>query len=482
MQNLEFGKKVVLIDPVSPEVNRGSFCYLSYLLYGALSKRFIDVRLLEEFTVSDMDDIDFDEFDQIYIALWSYPQIETCLIMQHFLKGRARFYGYFPLINSLGLPKAQIDEQMILDGMKSYPDHYEDFNYLLLSDCDKHIKDDAKRSNNGVDKMHPLFTSYGCPMGCKFCSATVNHNYKRTVVPIMAVKRMIQKCAQKGIFGIHFTDEDFFFDPKRAIDILKWLTITGRRFHREFEIIALGHLHNVNRFINFVHQYDLKLQTQILKPLRLIEIGLESGDADLAQQMGKRNADSRISPHYVHSRCPVPILWLTMTFYPGETIRSIYNTGRFMETHGLPIKNMSPRIVTNGTVGGLGQFFQYYDGVGLSLEDLRKNGIILSNRPMRLIPSYIPHSFLTSLFSLNKELFERKKEDVEFWADVYGLTRPKILKDLMDGRTSTGAEFVLEVSDPGSLDIQQHVNYTANVNNAIYLAVLARLGIAIPRG
>ena len=80
------GQKYIVIDPTSTEFNRGSFCYLPYILYCSLRQKELDVELWEDFTAASIDDVVCD--DAIYyVSLWSYPQIDLCQVLDRQITG-----------------------------------------------------------------------------------------------------------------------------------------------------------------------------------------------------------------------------------------------------------------------------------------------------------------------------------------------------------------------------------------------------------
>lgn len=468
---------IAMIDLASPEVNRGSFCYLSYLLYSAFTSpnlpQIKSVKLWEEFRVGDLDEIMYElkEADTILVGLWSYPQIDAALLLNRFLKGRCHFYGYYPLIEKLGLNVMQYTEEHLLEGLRTYPTKVcsNVFQYDLLSDCDKHIKDGAKRTASGIsDKMVPMFTSYGCPLGCTFCSATVNCNKKRTVLDVCDVINNLLRFSQAGRYAVHFTDEDFFFNPDRATEIL----LAAHRISSKFEFIALGGMNTVNQFCDFVSEKLLpEDQDKVWQVLRLIEIGLETVDPGLAKAMGKGGRSGPLRATLVQKKCRCPVLWLTVTFFPGETINTLNATGQFLREHGLAPNRMEERIVTNGTEGGLGQFFQYYEGAGLSMREFENSGVVLSQRPMRLIPSFIPNSFLTSRFTVNWQNVNWRYDELHYWFGVYGIDAPPSrVRDMLNETDNIDrSEQVKDVIDCSTL-----LSYT---NDCVAIAIMARLSI-----
>lgn len=463
---MELTTPTVIIDPTSPEPNRGSFCYLPYLLSNAIPS-----TLFEDFTLPQLDVFTEDFYKEFYngekevlIALWSYPQKEFCLYLHRHFKGKAKFFGYYPLIEELGLPVFRYTRDMILRGMETYPMFYKRYKHLLLSDCDEHIKSE----DGSKVTMYPLFTSYGCPRGCKFCSATVNNQKDRYVLPLDTVKKMLEECHNQNVHCIHFTDEDFFFHTERAYAILKY----AMKLSNDWQFIALAHLTKLKDFIDYMNKKASKSEwLNIWRMLKLVEVGLETAAPTLAREMGKRNEKMADMPSVVHSMCPVPILWLTMTFFPGETITTLNETGAFLKEHGIPYEKMSPRLVTNGTWGGLGQFFQFYHGCGMKQIDLLRNGTLLSDSPVRLLPSYIPDSFLDSEFVVDKKVANdpEVRKVYEFYKDVYALNVDESYMKRAEALNGLSMRVLTMCEGTNSL--------TQYMDICIDLAVKARLGI-----
>ncbi len=366
----------LIIDPASTEFNRGSFCYLPYILYNALKEGGWNVKIVEDFTVANLDNLP--KAKNIYVALWSYPQIEACQVIHKLQTQSVKFFGYRPLINKLGLPFKNIENDTILEGLKAYPKYYKDFKYLLLSDCDMHL-------NKYEGVVYPMFTSYGCPKSCSFCPASVNCYQHRLELDVKDVLGMLWDCRKNGIFNIHFTDEDFFWNTDRAHAILSESVGKGMNF------IMLGSVEKVQKFVDTHGEYLL-----IEAGVKLIEVGFETGDPALSKKMNKTVKSQYAYEALAKSLKEVKVLWLTLTFFPGETIATLNKTGDFLRSFGLDSKELYGRIRTNGTEGGLGQFFQLYDGVK-DFDRIAKEGEILTERPMRLIPSYIPTSFKESV-------------------------------------------------------------------------------------
>lgn len=393
---------IVIIDPATTEHNKGSFVYLVYLFYLGLKSFGSKVKLIENFTIAEMDNLP--KAKEYFVACSTYPQIDACFVLNRFMDN-VKFFGYTPMIKHYNLPCYVVPQDYIRTGMYNYPEYYKELKYLLLSDCDMHLK---KYTGDVV----PLFTSYGCPRGCAFCPSTVNCNKERLSLDISKVKGMLTRCNLQGYTNIHFTDEDFFYDIDRTYLILKHI----EKLSSNFQLIALGDVTNVLRFIN-------KYGNSILldSGMKLIEVGLETADEVLGKAMGKAPVDRC---RELADKSEVDIFWLALTFFPGETLITLSKTGEFLRKHGYNLGELYGRIATNSTEGGLGQFFQPYHGTK-NYDRLNKEGIFISDRPIRLIPSYLPDSFL-----LQPVVQKAERSDIKEWFDLYKLKPPGIIEGL----------------------------------------------------
>lgn len=445
-----------IIDPSSTEFNRGSFCYAPYLCYNGFNERSYNTNLMEAFRPEDLDTVPDAEIQ--VIALWSYPQIESAILLAQMLpfmfnKNNVYFVGYTPLIQELGLRHIITwkgydplsDHEFLKDAMFTYPTYYKDFHRLLLSDCDMHLKHLEKD-----EKVYPLFTSYGCPNGCAFCPSTKNCGRERIELNLDEVKILLEDCKDKGIKSIHFTDEDFFFNIDRAHEILRYISDWG------MHLIALG---SAEAVLNYYNKYG----TECIKDagLEVIEIGFESGSEDLSKSMGsgKSLSDCHKLAELQHL-FPFNIFWLVQTFFPGETIKTLNDTGAFMIRYGFNQTEVVGRLRTNGTKGGLGQFFQPYHGTSIYLT-LEKKGVALTARPVRLIPSYLPNSFLDSVITEIMPVIP--KEALEY-LQLYNVPSSLLRLDTF-ATGHTLREY-----------ITGHKDYT-RIQVAICFAIFARFGI-----
>jgi len=452
--------KINIIDLTSTEFNRGSFCYAPYLCYNGLTADNHEVTLIEAFRSEDLDDIP--EADAHIVTLWSYPQIEAATMLAQFLpfqwgKDNVYFIGYRPLIQHLGLRYVDkllgfdpmSDSDFLKAAMLTYPLNYYNFKRLLLSDCDMHIKNKEKG-----EKVYPLFTSYGCPHGCSFCPSSKNCGRHRTVLSIEETFKVLDLCENEGIRHIHFTDEDFFFDIDRAYEILRHLK--GKGFH----LIALG-------AAKVVREYIEKYGNEAMEEagLEVIEIGFESASPNISDKMGAGKSLSDCEAlAKIQDKITPKIFWLVLTFFIGETIETLNKTGYFMRRNGFNMDQVVGRLRTNGTIGGLGQFFQAYHGTPIFKTLIKAgeaSGMFITDRAVRLLPSYLPHSFL---YSKIRDIHPENYDAALPWLELYNIPADKCrLEDLKIG--SAIHEYIFDLP-----------MYT-QIQNSITLAVLARMEV-----
>jgi len=397
---------IVIIDPTSPDISRGSFCYLPYILYNNFKTEGKEVLLFENFTIFDLPTLP--KADLYLIAFWSYSQTELCLVLKEFIPTENResiqYFGYYPFVQNQGLPLFDVTDEIILTGIKTYPKYYSHFRSLLLCDDDMHLK-----KYEGT--VYPVFLSYGCPQGCAFCSTSVNCKRKRLELSFEDCCKVLKQLNKRKIECIHFTDEDFFWDISLTYKIIKEMT------KYNFKCIALG---SVGKVQNFVDTYgeDILIEAGI----KIIEVGFETGDEELSSVMCKAGSNKCENLALTLKLKQIDIFWLNMTFFPGETIRSLNKTGDFMDEYGQPLKQVYGRLATNGTRAGLGQFFLPYEGTK-GHKDIEKKGFFLLKAPLRLIPSFIPYSFWNSEI---RKINEIQDEDFQ-WFELYNISKEQVL-------------------------------------------------------
>jgi hypothetical protein len=424
--------KTYIIDPSSTEWNRGSFCYLPYLFYDFLTnERKEEVQFLENFTIPEIHKIEPNS--TIYVAFWSPTQKNICLEL-HRNFPNALFFGYYGFIEEYGFPKRIISQEEIFSGIKYQGRNFDTFKTVLLSDCDSHIKGEFK------GQWYPFHTSYGCPKGCSFCPSSKNNNKQWLGLSKEEIKEKLQYFKSKGYTNLHFTDEDLFLNKFRAYSILNFCEEIGG-----FNLIALTHSHSM---ISFTDTFG----TDILyaSGVRLLEVGFEG--MNLLHEKGKHHLKECLE---LYQRCKGLVYWLTMTFAPGETIESLYATGQFLKQYGKKPEELLPRLRTNGTEGGLGQFYQPYPNISSPEE-----GIYSPFDYVRLFPSFIPASFLNQKININTD----RVLEFNVWCKLYNVE--KYINTMLKNADRT----IYSV-------VEEYDTYIQQAEFCIAVALAARLGV-----
>jgi len=395
---------ILILDPASPEFNRGSFCYLPYLAFSALKHQGHKVTIMENFIVERMDEIKTSEYDLILCSVWSYPQVDAAMIIQRFCPSEVKFFGYRGLLKEFHLVqwdgmKPENLNTLVKEGIENYFYDFENFRNILLSDCDMHF---AKYPG----QVYPLFTSYGCPKDCGFCPTSKNCLRKVVWADEAKMSEVLKYAAQRGMTNIHFTDEDFLLDTERARRILQ----SAKKASSEFKFIAMSSSFSLKKYLE---KYG---SDEFLDQIKIVEVGFETGDEELLAEMHKKNDFTSIKETFHND-----IFWLNLTFFPGETIKSLRASGRFLEKYGSKPEDLYSRVAGNSTPGGLGQFFQIYPDT-IPRKEIEGKGLIISDRPMRLIPSFVPYSLL----NCNIHCVRRIEKNEEFYYNFYKVKEPDL--------------------------------------------------------
>lgn len=425
----------VIIQPSTYERNLGGICYMPYWVYSFYRSGNIPVEIHEDVTVREMDSIlqSYNKSDFFIIDLSSYPQIDLALIFYKELCKKqylCQFVGYKPLIEKYNLP--YITENVdLLKGCFNSIFYLEETKFGLLSDCDNHLKQIGE-----TKKVVPLFLSVGCKRACPFCYCT-GTNYPYGFMDKEQIKKVIDYCESKK-YNIHFCDENFYYHDEIEF-IIEYLKTKHIKYIALTDSLILSHI--VEGKFYFTEK-DLLESGNILN-----EIGLE-----VVEESALKKAQN-IKP-LLNSK--LKLFWLTMTFLPDDTIKNQNKTGQFLKKYGYKYDELLERIRTNSTVGGLGQFYQIYDGLKGS-ESCRKSGVELTERATRLSPSYIGDTYLSEIPKRNSHINE---EDFK-WFELYGINEGQVTEVFY------------------SIDGKENVRRISKMqpDNLIIIAILARLNI-----
>jgi hypothetical protein len=240
--------------------------------------------------------------------------------------------------------------------------------------------------------MIPLFLSIGCRRTCPYCYVPKS-NYPYGIATWNQIKTLLDYAIDKG-YNVHFLDENFFKHPLLK-EILAYL------HNKNLKWVALA---DSISFSNILRTYS---EDYLLScGYGVAEIGLETIDSTVLNKVQELDFLLNTS---------LPIIWLLVTFLPNDTIRAHNLLGAFLRQYGIDPKKMLPRIRTNSTEGGLGQFFQPYPGTDGWIESHNNSGILFNHVSVRLKPTFISDSFLDSKYMWTREINNEDK----YWFSLY---------------------------------------------------------------
>lgn len=207
-------------------------------------------------------------------------------------------------------------------------------------------------------KAKPAILSLGCRNLCSFCPTSKIYNGNIYFGDPEFILPHYKN------HNIHFLDENFFLnDMDLVLPLLQKYNIKW---------LAMSH------FDDAMEIYDKYGEDYLYYcGLRVVEIGLEN--IVLLRKVKNEGIPNQ----------KTEIFYLNMTFLPNETKESIQQTSDWMKTHNL----RNPIYHYNGLWYAPGQFYYPYN-------TQEKDGIILSTKYARVVPTYIPNSFLEQDFEV----------------------------------------------------------------------------------
>ncbi len=175
-----------------------------------------------------------------------------------------------------------------------------------------------------------LISSRGCPFHCHFCSiitfyaASPGKSWRgRSVANVVA--EMEELARAQGASHFEFQDDNFFVQPRRALDIVEMLHARGVEFTFAF-LTRADQIVKGERFFPAFRQAGL----------RYVGAGLESGSQGSLDRLNKETTVEE------NSRA-LRILWDSdvaaqvdfIMFEPNTTVEDLEQNLTFIETHGL---------------------------------------------------------------------------------------------------------------------------------------------------
>lgn len=276
--------------------------------------------------------------------------------------------------------------------MESKPENINNFSELLKN-YPEMMNDHNDLHIYPYTSAEPAFLSVGCNNRCEFCptaevfQGNIYYGDPQIILPKYSNK------------NIHFLDENFFYnDLDEILPLLKKYNIKWA---------AMGYFSDVQ---DAYHKYGEDYLFEC--GLRLIEIGLEN--IALMRKVDDEGIDND----------KIEILYLNLSFLPGETKETIKENAEWMKEHSVN----NPIYHNNGMWYSPGQYYYPYG-------KNEPNGIMLNSIYARSRPTFVPNSLLFQEIEIVSDEFVNKYIGL-MYSDNYQL-RPKnkryTIRDFIDG-------------------------------------------------
>lgn len=366
-------RPLVIIQPVSWDRVQAGVWYQPSWLHASATFSGLESYLYEDADLFAVDAIfaGHGPQAQYVVDLSSYPQLD--LVRQiHRERTRSydvRFMGLDPLLREHGVgPLADAGDYQLDLAEGAF-----EYRRINLSMARRHADDydGHLRSFDNGQPWCPAFFSVGCDRRCPYCYVGYV-SFPRAFSSVRQAEDTIRWAAESGV-NLHFYDEDFYLHPELDT-ILAMLEGSGVKW------IALATSVSLAAAIEKYGEDTLVESGNVLN-----EVGVETADPSVL--------DKRQDLRAILAARSIRVFWLTVTFFPKETLTSRFKTGQFLQRHGYDFDQLMPRLVGNSSHGGLGQFYVPYHGTPW-FESAPRKGVFLEDRPTRLWPGYVPHSFL----------------------------------------------------------------------------------------
>ena len=444
-------KNFLLIQPATYEDVLASVCYIVYWNDTALKMAGHHVEFHEDSSYKHACDVidQWSNNDQILIDISSPPQAECALALWRKYRNfkKIAFVGYEPYSNLYGLPFFKIADvgADLTAGAHNYLYNIDRYQHAHAT-LDGHIK-----VNDGDTRpFMPAFWGVGCPRGCSYCYIS-KVTYPYGFIEEDAGKRLIDYMIERG-WNIHFEDENFYLHPK-AYEFVKYLR------NRDTKWICITDSVLLSRAVK-----RLGVDTMLESGHWLSEVGLETTDPkvlkkrqDITGLLEVQNFDATNNQDG-----KLNLFWLAVTMLPDETVASMNRNGRFYDKWGMKYERLVPRLSTQSSVGGCGQFFLPYPGTKF-WDRVNKEGQWIASPPLRLRPSWIGDALRNDVPEIARHPTD---EEWNHWLTLY--TNDRKVVDKIIERTD-GSRTVEEITelDPDTL--------------AVFCS-MSRLRCIVPRG
>ena len=206
-----------------------------------------------------------------------------------------------------------------------------------MPDLSYHLVDIDKYKVKLFGRLHlSLESSRGCSLRCQFCYNTRlyggswrSQSVERT---LQRVKRLV---SQHGAEGIIFTDDNFFVDKPRAIQILQ-------RIRDELPGLSLSKVDGTADVLSQLTDQELALLRDA--GCKLLLMGLESGAPRVQKMLGKRLDEARVLElNQRVARFGMLPGYFFMVGYPTETLNELRERCRDPE-----VRRQAAQLLTDG--------------------------------------------------------------------------------------------------------------------------------------
>lgn len=413
--------KFLLIQPATTEEVLASVCYIVYWNDTALMLAGHHVEFHEDASFkAACDAIDqWNSSDPVLVDISSPPQVDNALALwRKYRTTRAiEFVGYEPLSKLHGLPfyKLERANANLTAGAHGYLYNIDRYRHAHAT-LDGHIK----LPDGDTRPFMPAFWGVGCPRGCDYCYIT-KATYPYGFIGLDEGKRLLDYMIDRG-WNVHFEDENFYLHPQ-AYEFVKHLRGKDTRWICITDSVLLSRA--VKR---------LGVGTMLESGHWLSEVGLETTDPTVLKKRqditGLIDIQNR-SLDNVQTDA-LNLFWLAVTLLPDETVASMNRNGRFYAQHGMKYERLVPRLSTQSSEGGCGQFFLPYPGTPY-WKRAEREGRWIARPAMRLRPSWVGSALLADVPQAARAPTE---DEWNHWLTLYTADRelPARLLERCDGK------------------------------------------------
>lgn len=396
--------RFLLLQPATFEDVLASVCYIVYWNDAALRRAGHHVEFHEDVSYkSACDAVDqWHADDMVLVDVSTQPQVEVALALWRRYRGTRKlaFVGYEPFAQLHGLPFFHIKDvgADLTLGAHTYLYDIDRYRHAHAT-LDGHIQlpDGDKRP------FMPAFWGVGCPRGCAYCYIT-KATYPYGFIGVDEGKRLLDYMRDRR-WNVHFEDENFYLHPQ-ADEFVRHLRGRGQKWICITDSVLLSKA--VQR---------LGVPTLLESGHWLSEVGLETTAPEVLRKRQDINGllavqNRRLDNVQVDA---LNLFWLAVTLLPDETVATLNRNGRFYARHGMAHERLVPRLSTQSSEGGCGQFFVPYPGTPY-WSRAQQEGRWIASPALRLRPSWIGQALLQDVPQVGRQPTE---QDWTRWLTLY---------------------------------------------------------------